>query len=778
MTVLKRMDSGDLLNIREREDSMTIRMSEDERELLIGSLRRQLEGSWPVEQAVARSKDVEALRCLMGDLRGLGLTELGSNDGPGLREATMLFEELGRASCPVSLAGVYIANRLLGAAGDEAALSFLSKVQTGEVLPAVVLGAFDGDRNAGSLSVIDGRVTGSAAFVEAVQPATDLVILSSNPLGVAVVSLDHPGVRVTPTPGLGVSMLSELEVNAPALVWLPMTEEALTEAALLMRLSCTSRALGAAQRSFDLSLDHAKQRKQFGHVIGEFQAIQHKLADCLSRLDGARLTIAGAAEACDRGEPNWRYFAEAAIAYAGPSLRQLILEAHHVMGAIGYAEEHELPRHFRSIHVDLVRFGGAARARSALAEHLLAQGRSKADGSSNLPSHDSDASVAAFRSKIKAWLADNWTDADRAASQRRPFKDRAFLPEMSRKLGAAGWTGLDWPEEAGGQARSPGEQLAFIEEIEFAEVPTDAHMGGETIIGPAIIRYGSEEQKREFLPAFLRGERSFALHYSEPEAGSDLASLRTRARRDGDEWVISGQKLWTTGGDKCEYAFLAARTDPDAKPKHAGISIFLVPLNTPGITIRPGMFMYGRTFCETFYDDVRLPAGALLGPENSGWKVITDALAAERVMIGTTVAHLQHLFDRLIDYLRSCDDAPNSSRRDPVIRDRIGLLASEIEVARQFTLRNGNLVQAGRVPIHEAAMSKVFVGELQERLGEAAMDILGSAGLLSEESPSAPIPEAEQVLRHSLMGVLGGGTSEMQRNTIALRGLKLPRYSS
>ena len=283
--------------------------------------------------------------------------------------------------------------------------------------------------------------------------------------------------------------------------------------------------------------------------------------------------------------------------------------------------------------------------------------------------------------------------------------------------------------------------------------------------------------KKEFLPAFLRSERSFALHYSEPEAGSDLASLRTTARRQGDEWVISGQKLWTTGGDKSEYAFLAARTDPEARPPHAGISVFLVPLDTPGVTIRPGMFMYGRTFCETFYDDVRLPAGALLGPENGGWKVITDALAAERVMIGTTVAHLQHVFDRLVDYLRGSVDSSNSPRLDPVIRDRVGYLAAEIEVARQFTLRNGNLVKAGRVPIYEAAMSKVFVGELQERLSEAALDILGSGGLLSEESPSAPIAEIEQVLRHSLMGVIGGGTSEMQRNTIALRGLKLPRYS-
>lgn len=391
---------------------------------------------------------------------------------------------------------------------------------------------------------------------------------------------------------------------------------------------------------------------------------------------------------------------------------------------------------------------------------------------SKLPSHDTDESVIAFRQQIRAWLLENWTEADREANRRRPLRNRRWNPEFSRKMGEAGWLGLDWPKEFGGQARSAGEQLAFIEELEFAEAPTDSYMTAETIVGPAIINFGSDEQKAAFLPAFLRGERTFALHYSEPEAGSDLASLRTAARREGDEWVISGQKLWSTYGDQAEYAFLAARTDPDARPKHAGISVFLMPLDTPGISIRPSMAMYGRTFSATFYDDVRVPAGALLGPENGGWKVITSALAAERVMIGNTVAHLQHIFAKLVGFVRE-----SALRDDQLIRDRIGTLGAEIEVARQFTLRNADLVQAGRVPVYEAAMSKVFVGELQERLGEAALDILGSGGLLSEDAPSAPLGEMEQELRHSLMGVLGGGTSEIQRNIIALRGLGLPRMS-
>ena len=394
-----------------------------------------------------------------------------------------------------------------------------------------------------------------------------------------------------------------------------------------------------------------------------------------------------------------------------------------------------------------------------------------------LPSHDTDEDVVRFRRSIRDWLAENWTDADREANRRRPITDRRWMPEFSRKMGAAGWLGLDWPKEFGGQARSAGEQLAFIEELEFAEAPVDAHALAEAIVGPAVIRYGSEEQKKTFLPAFLRGELSFALHYSEPEAGSDLASLRTSARRDGDEWVISGQKMWSTFGDRAQYSILAARTDPEAKPKYAGISVFLIPLDTPGISIRPSIAMYGGTFSATTYDDVRVPAGALLGSANGGWKIITSALAAERVMIGKTVAHLQHVFDKLLNHVRSAGDGPGAARHDAVIRDRIGALAADIEIARQFTLRNANLSQTGYVPVYEAAMSKVFVGELQERLGEAGLDVLGSGGLLSEGSPTAPLGLVEQELRHSLMGVLGGGTSEMQRNTVALRGLGLPRMA-
>ena len=392
-----------------------------------------------------------------------------------------------------------------------------------------------------------------------------------------------------------------------------------------------------------------------------------------------------------------------------------------------------------------------------------------------LPAHDSDDAVSAFRREVRDWLAIHWGPEQRAAHNRLPFKDRGRDAAFSRALGKQGWIGLGWPKEAGGGGRSPAEQLAFIEEMQFAEAPTAFHNVGETIVGPALIQHGTDEQRAEYLPAFLRGERSFALHYSEPEAGSDLASLRTRATRDGDDWIVNGQKLWSTGGDKSEYSWLAVRTDPDAKPKHAGISVFLMPLDAKGITIRPSFAMYGKTFSATFYDDVRVPARNMVGGVNDGWKVITGALAAERVMIGTMVAALQRVFDQLTDYVKTAEVDGRRLRDDPVVRDRIGGLAAELEVARQFTLRNARLVEQGKPLPYEAAMSKVFAGELQERLSEAALDIIGSGSLLSEDAPTAPLAQIEQVLRHSIMGVVGGGTAEMQRNAIAIRGLRLPR---
>jgi alkylation response protein AidB-like acyl-CoA dehydrogenase len=394
---------------------------------------------------------------------------------------------------------------------------------------------------------------------------------------------------------------------------------------------------------------------------------------------------------------------------------------------------------------------------------------------SALPAHDMGAAADAFRAEVRDWLTRHWTPERRAAHRQKPFKERGWDAEFSKLMGRDGWIGIGWPKAFGGQGRSATEQIAFITEMANAEAPVQAHSTGESIVAQALMLHGTKAQQDEWLPAIRRGERSFALGYSEPDAGSDLAALRTRAVRDGDRWVVDGQKLWSTGGDKAEYIWLAVRTDPDAK-KHAGISVLMVDLRSPGVTLRPSLALYGKTFSAQFYDNVRVPADNMVGGVNNGWKVITDALAAERVMIGgTRMAGIERAFDRLTEYLKAAVIGGKALRNDAVIRDRIGALAADIEVARQFQMRNARLVEQGRVPIHQAAMGKVFASELQERLGQAALDMLGTGGLLSEEAASAPVGEMEYVLRHAIMGMIGGGTNEIQRNVIAQRGLDLPR---
>ncbi|WKA42721.1 acyl-CoA dehydrogenase family protein [Cupriavidus necator] len=336
-------------------------------------------------------------------------------------------------------------------------------------------------------------------------------------------------------------------------------------------------------------------------------------------------------------------------------------------------------------------------------------------------------------------------------------------------LGSKGWNTMSWPREYGGQGRTPYEQLAFMEEIQQAGAP----MGGRgDIQAHALMAFGTAEQQAEFLPKLARGEITFCLGYSEPGSGSDLASMQTTAERDGDEWVINGQKIWTTAAEKADYIWLAARTDRNAVRPHAGLSIFIVPMNSPGLTVRPSMAMYGHTFCQEFLDNVRVPASALVGKLNDGWTVLTSALATERMMMGSFIANARAEFERLVRCVRDKTVLAN----DGAVRDRIGALAAEVEAGRQLFMKSIAMAEQGKVPIHEAAMSKAFTGELTERLGQAALDILGTGATLSEDAESAIASgRFERLLRYAILTVIGGGTAEIQRNLIAQRGLGLPR---
>jgi alkylation response protein AidB-like acyl-CoA dehydrogenase len=733
--------------------------SDDVTGLLRDSMRGQLETHW-CPDGPTDGASPEVIAGIWDRLVQQGVTALGSDPGErSLSAIAVVMEELGRAACPAPMWSAVLANLALSDAcsgADEMRRS----LEAGRARVAFSFGAFDPDAGVGSVAYDKGRAAGSLRFVEAAGNATHLLVPVAD-AKLALVDLGTAGVKRVPTRAMGIWGNWELTLDAAPATLVPIGNPDLKDLRSIASLALLARAHGAARRAFELAAEYAKERQQFGHPIGRFQAIQHKLANCFIDLEGVRLIVHHTAKLLDKGDDDWSYFADCAMAFAGPTLRRVSLETQHTFGAIGYAEEHEAPRHFKRVHLDTIALGGAARAKRRLTSRLF-------DGRMGLPQYDLGPAGNELREEARRWLAKNWAGDRKAAFDARPFAKREFDAEFARDVGGTGWIGLGWPFEFGGQARTPLEQIAFIETMERSEAPRI----GASIQSNALMMFGTPEQQKKYLPEILRGEAMHGMGYSEPQAGSDLAALRTSAVRDGEHWVINGQKIWTTTWWG-KYMFLAARTDKDAKPPHAGISMFIVPMNAPGITIQPATTMYDGSFANIFYDNVRVPLESLVGRENEGWKVLTGALAFERGLVGGgIVLKVAHAFEQLRQHILS---RPELSA-DPIVRDRMATFACEIEVGRQLMMHCAELAADGVTPPEYGAISKVFSSELMERFGEAALDMLGMRAALSEQMPGAiDNGRFEQNLRHSLMWVISIGTNEIQRSLIAQRALGLPR---
>jgi alkylation response protein AidB-like acyl-CoA dehydrogenase len=703
----------------------------------------------------------EAIAGIWDRLVQQGVTVLGSDPQErSLAAVLVVMEELGRAACPAPMWSAVLTNMALPGVSS-AANEMRRALEAGTARVAFSFGAFDPDPGIGSIALDKGRATGSLRLVEAAGGATHLLV----PVGeaeLALVDLGAPGVKRVPTRAMGAWGNWELMLDAVPATLVSLGNPRLAELRSIAAIALLARAHGAARRAFELAAEYAKERQQFGQPIGRFQAVQHKLANCLIDLEGIRLVLNHAATLFDKSGDDWSYFADCAMAFAGPALRRVSLETQHTFGAIGYAEEHEAPRHFKRVHLDTIALGGAAHAKRRLAARLLD------NGGIGLPEYDLGPAGNELREQARRWLAQNWAGDRKSAFDARPFAKREFDAEFARDIGGTGWIGLGWLQEFGGQARTPLEQIAFIETMERSEAPRI----GASIQSNALMMFGTPEQQKKYLPEILRGEAMHGMGYSEPQAGSDLAALRTSAVRDGDHWMINGQKIWTTTWWG-KYMFLAARTDKDAKPPHAGISMFIVPMNAPGITIQPATTMYDGSFANIFYDNVRVPLDNLVGRVNEGWKVLTGALAFERGLVGGgIVLKVAHAFEQLRQHLLG---RPELSA-DPIIRDRMATFACEIEIGRQLMMYCAELAADGITPPEYGAISKVFSSELMERFGEAALDMLGMRATLSEQMPGAiDNGRFEQNLRHSLMWVISIGTNEIQRSLIAQRALGLPR---
>jgi 3-oxo-4-pregnene-20-carboxyl-CoA dehydrogenase beta subunit len=729
-------------------------------DILRDSLRRFLDRNWSIRQSAQRARSAAAIQRLWSELCELGFSRLGAQESGGLLESLPILQDLGAANCTVPLPESIVLNGALRSPEP----AWLAQIHSGNSIPAVCVEAPRILASVDAENPLAGMLRGSVDLIDAVAAthAAILIRAADGHCAIAWVDLNDSSVRKRDQLFLRESLLAQLEFTAAPCTLTPVDSATADSMVATYRLCLCARATGAALRELYEVLDHARQRKQFGAPIGSFQAIQHKLANIRIALDAACLTQERAAAALDHGRSDRDIEVEAAIATADPQLRQCALEMLHTFGATGYSEEHPASRYFRRIHVDLTRAGGE-RSRLRLCELLMARPDAR------VPEPNLGAAAERFRSQVREWLQQHWGEVDRATERLRAAADLAFDKRFSNKLGQQGWLALTWPIEYGGLERSGFELLALLQETSRVLAPTLSHLAAAYLVAPALLAFGNEAQKREFLPRIARGELCISLGYSEPEAGSDLASLRTRAVRDGDEYVIDGQKMWGSTADKADYVWLAARTDAQVA-KHAGISIFLIPLNTPGITIQPHLGLHGKTFSTQLFDQVRVPLTALVGTLNQGWKIMTGALADERILLACGVGEISAAFSLLVQHLRQ------HGPLDRLAQSRVGALAARIAVAGTLLLRTVSLDHKGTAAHVAAAIAKTYAAELMEHLGEVSVELAGPRALLSADEPGAILNgELDRLLRLGPMYVIGGGTNEIQRTLIALRGLELPR---
>jgi alkylation response protein AidB-like acyl-CoA dehydrogenase len=377
---------------------------------------------------------------------------------------------------------------------------------------------------------------------------------------------------------------------------------------------------------------------------------------------------------------------------------------------------------------------------------------------------ESSRDLTGFRRSLAQWLQENLTAEIVAAGQEGLDEDDnlEILRGWSRALFDGGWAAVAWPAQFGGHDADVDEQLAYFEEMAAAQAPGPVNVIGVSNIAPAIMQFGTPEQTARFLTPMLRGDEIWCQGMSEPDAGSDLASLRTTAVIDGDVFIVNGQKTWNSLGRHADWCQLYVRTDPEAR-KHKGISCLLVDMKTPGVEVRPVRTMAGDlTFSELFFDDVRVPAGALLGPLNEGWRVAMATLSHERAGVAKLHLGLSRRFDQMLH-----DARHSPALKDPICRDRIAALYSEIACMRWTTTRDLEALGRGTAPSPAGGSgTKLMWARIDQELAELAVTLMGLDGLSGRWARN---------LTSSRSASIAGGTTEINRNIVAEHGLGLPR---
>ncbi len=679
-------------------------------------------------------------------LLGLAVPEAYGGEGLGLPEVAVLLRETGARARHLPVWETLCCGVLtLAAHGtDEQQGSLLTGVASGQrvLAPAV--------RELSPTTYADGTVSGRKIGVTYASDASHLLVTARQDGQdvVALVAVSDPGVTL-------LESSSSARITTHTVVLDNAAAELLhgDAAATLQNLGTAGLCLTAAgvvAGARELTAEYIKGRTQFGRSLAEFQAVAMQIADVYIASRTLDLAADNAAWRLDQRLPVGDDLAVAAY-WACTEGPQALRTCHHLHGGMGVDETYPLHHYFSWI-TDIT--------------HLLDV---RADA---VPLEDPTTknlelsrSQRAFKAEIRAYFA---TLAGHN-EHREMGLDRhgAVYQRVVRQMGEDGWMGIGWPTEYGGHGLGEIEQTIFANEAQYADV----HLPAVTLqtVGPTLIRYGSQKQKDLFLKRILAGEVHFAIGYSEPDAGTDLASLRTSARRDGDHYVVNGQKLWTTGGHQADYVWLAVRTDPEA-PKHKGISILIVDTTDPGYSWTPIITADGSHHVNaTYYNDVRVPVDMLVGEENQGWKLITTQLNHERVMLGPA-GRIEGLRDRVVDWATKAGvvDRP----------DVVQLLGRTTAVFRVNELLNWEVARSaevGEISVGDASSSKVFAADQVQHLLDELTRVVHRYGDPSDEETGQLMEYLDAQKKRNLVLTFGGGVQEVQRELIAMFGLGLPR---
>lgn len=716
----------------------------------------------------------------MADLGWFGLTVPEAQGGAGLGLAAVIAmgRALGRVAAvePVLESAVACGSLLAHA---ENAAAPLNDLMAGRVLFAMPMSGAAHGVDAlhatadGEGYVLDGRIEQLACAPDAdafLLPArcdddTALFLIPRASAGVKVDAL-----RLADGTRDGRLSLTAVRCAPHARLTLNMgVPEAVARARAVAGLGASAYLLGLCDSLLEMTLEYLKLRRQFGRALGSFQALQHRLVDMYLhiRLGTAALR---AAQDLDASSTALALAAARARYRAGQTATRLVREAIQLHGAIGYTEQCDVSLFVQRALVMGARWGGALGELSALdtltddgAAHALppplTDDFQPADGDWN------SLEDALFRSTVRHWIETHYPPALRHVPDQLRW---SVIKDWHGLLVARGWAAPAWPVAHGGMGLAPTKMLIFIEELErwgVARAPDQ----GIVMIGPILMSYGTPAQRARYLPAALTGEHIWCQGYSEPDAGSDLASLSTRAVLEGDSFIVNGQKTWTTHGLDATHMYCLVRTDPAAKPQ-AGISFLLIDLAQPGVTVRPIVNLGGHVdFCEVFLDNVRVPRENLVGELNQGWTIAKSLLGHERLFVGSPKL-CQHALHQLRELLAASDQIAQ-----PAVRERLIRITQDVRDLEALYGEYAAIVKQGGVPGADISVLKIWSTETYVRLSEMMLEAAGSAaGVVGKQAFGDTQVDVLSHFYNARPAPIYAGSNEIQRNILAKQVLGLP----